>query len=46
MEEIVTRGCCLLVLSAARKDKEELVHQDGTSMLGAAAPDKYPVNGL
>ena len=36
----------LLVLSAARKDKQELVHQDvnGTSMPGAAAPGKYPVN--
>ena len=32
----------LLVLSAARKDKQELVHQDGTSM--PAAPGKYPVN--
>jgi len=34
----------LLVLSAARKDNQELVHQDGTSMPGAAAPGKYPVN--
>ena len=34
----------LLVLSAARKDEQELVHQDGTSMPGAAAPGKYPVN--
>jgi len=33
-----------LVVSAARKDKQELVHQDGTSMPGAAAPGKYPVN--
>jgi len=31
----------LLVLSAARKDNQELVHQDGTSMPGAAAPGKY-----
>ena len=36
----------LLVLSAARKDKQELVHQDGTSMPGAAAPGKYPVNNI
>jgi len=36
----------LLVLSAARKDKQELVHQDGTSMPGAAAPGKYPVNTM
>jgi len=34
----------LLVLSAARKDKQDLVHQDGSSMPGAAAPGKYPVN--
>ena len=34
----------LLVLSAARKDNQELVHQDGTSMPGAAVPGKYPVN--
>ena len=34
----------LLVLSAATKDNQELVHQDGTSMPGAAAPGKYPVN--
>jgi len=30
-----------LVLSAARKDNQELAHQDGTSMPGAAAPGKY-----
>ena len=34
----------LLVLSAARKDKQELVHQHWTSMPGAAAPGNYPVN--
>ena len=34
----------LLVLSAARKNNQELVHQNGTSMPGAAAPGKYPVN--
>ena len=33
-----------LVLSAARKDNQQLVHQDGTSMPGAAVPGKYPVN--
>jgi len=32
----------LLILSAARKDKQELVHQDGTSVPGTAAPVKYP----
>ena len=32
----------LLVLSAARKDSQELVRQDGTSMPGAAAPGKHP----
>jgi len=36
----------LLVLSAARKDKQDIVHQDGSSMPGAAAPGKYPVNYL
>ena len=30
----------LLVLSAARTNNQELVHQDGTSMPGAAAPGK------
>jgi len=35
----------LLVLSAARKDKQDLVHQDGSAMPGAAAPGKYPVPG-
>jgi len=33
----------LLVLSAARKDNQEQVHQDGTSIPGAAAPGKYAV---
>jgi len=36
----------LLVLSAARKDSQEFVHQDETSMPDAAAPGKYPVNTL
>ena len=31
----------LQVLSAARKDNQELVHQDGTSMPSAAAAGKY-----
>ena len=30
-----------LVLSAAQKDNQELVHQDGTSMPGAATNGKY-----
>jgi len=34
----------LLVPSAAKKDKQELLHQHWTSMPGAAAPGKYPVN--
>jgi len=34
----------LLVLSAARKDNQELVHQDGTSKPGAAVPSKHPAN--
>jgi len=34
----------LLVLSAARKDNQELVRQDRTSMPGAAAPGKYSVD--
>ena len=34
----------LLVLSAARKDSQEYVHQDETSMPDAAAPGKYVNN--